>query len=213
MSKTNEAWLNEGTGEIFTPKCRMVWPAILVAKKNRKFPEKPAKFNVALLIPKAADIKVIVAEIGRAAAEKHGAKWKEKIKADKYPLQKTSTNASLSEFAAEFPMMLNASANLEFPPFVIGPDAKPFKGDASDVYSGRWAIVAGDAWGYDTGSNGVGWNLNRIQLLDHDEPIADGRVATAEGFEEFKVDPAKAVGGGTTSPKTADDIMNDEIPF
>lgn len=207
MSKFATAWKHEDTGQTFSPRGRMVWPTLLVAKVNPKFPEKPARFSCTLLIPAGADIKAISVEITRAAAEKHGADWKKKIKKDKYPLQKTEDHNTLAPFAAEFPFFLNAAANLDFPPHVLGPDAKPFKGDASDIYSGRWGLIAGGAWGYDKGSNGVGWNLDRVQLLDHAEPIAGGRVADATGFEAATVVEPKKGAGPSGPAKTTDDVF------
>lgn len=201
MSKLLTAWLNEDTGEIFSPKLRLVWPNFLVAKANRKIPDSKPKFNCVGLIPKAANVDVIKAEIQRAALEKHGAKWKTmKLR---MPLGKTEDEPNLAEFAAEFPWVLKPSANEDFPPFVFGPDAKPFKGQPSEIYGGRWAIIVGGAWGYDTGSNGVGWNLSRVQLLDHDEPIGGGRVADASGFEVADVGAAP----GGASPSSTDDIF------
>lgn len=201
MSKFLTAWLNEDTGEIMSPKLRFVWPNFLVAKANKKVPDSKPKFNCVGLIPAAANIDAIKAEIARAAEEKHGKKWKT-IKL-RMPLSKTEDEPKLAEFAADFPYVLKPSANEDFPPFVFGPDGKPFKGAPSDIYGGRWGIIAGGAWGYDTGSSGVGWNLNRVQLLDHDEPIGGGRVETASGFDA--ADIADAPSGG--KPSSTDDIF------
>lgn len=202
MSKLLTAWLNEDTGEIFSPKLRLVWPNFLVTKVNRKVPNSKPKFGCVGLIPKAANIDVIAAEITRAAVEKHGPKWK-LIKEFRKPLEKTADNPKLAEYAEAFPWMLKSSANEDFPPFVFGPDAKPFKGQPSEIYGGRWAIIVGGAWGYDTGSSGVGWNLNRVQLLDHDEPIGGGRVETNAGFEAADVGAAPA----GDKPSSTDDIF------
>jgi hypothetical protein len=201
MSKLLTAWVNEATGEIFSPKVRLVWPNLLVAKANRKVPDSKPKFSCVALIPKDANIDVIKTEIARAAQEKHGAKWKTmKLR---MPLGKTEDEPKLAEFAEEFPFVLKPSANEDFPPFVFGPDAKPFKGQPSEIYGGRWAIVVGGGWGYDTGSSGVGWNLNRVQLLDHDEPIGGGRVATADGFDIADVGAAPSGSKATST----DDIF------
>lgn len=195
------AWLNEDTGEIMSPKLRFVWPNFLVAKANRKIPGSLPKFNCVGLIPAAANIDVIKTEIFRAAEEKHGKKWKEmKLR---LPLGKTSDEPKLAEYAEAFPYVLKPSANEEFAPFVFGPDGKPFKGAPADIYGGRWGIIAGAAWGYDKGSNGVGWNLNRVQLLDHDEPIGGGRVETASGFDAADIDAAPSTG----KPASTDDIF------
>lgn len=197
MSKYDAAWLNEKTGEIHSPKARMVWPTLFEAKVNRTVPGSKPKFNVTLLIPKSANIDLLMQEVVRAAAETHGKDWKKLKDANKLrlPLVKTTEELKLAEFAEEYPYVLKASANEDFPPFVFGPDAKRTN-DRASAYSGRWAVVAGGAWGYTTGSLGVGWNLNRIQLLDHDESIAGGRVETAEGFEAVNAAGSAPGGGG-----------------
>lgn len=201
MTSLLKAWKNEDTGEIFSPKLRLVWPNFLVAKANRKVPDSKPKFNCVGLIPKAADIEAIKEEIYRAAAEKHGVKWKT-IKL-RMPLGKTEDEPKLAEYAGEYTYVLKPSANEDFPPIIFGPDAKPFKGASSEIYGGRWAIITGGAWGYTTGSLGVGWNLNRVQLLDRDEPIGGGRDTSNAGFEA--ADVGAAPGGGTAS--STDDIF------
>jgi hypothetical protein len=211
MSNHDKAWLNEKTGDIHSPKGRLVWPALLEAKTNRKVPNSKPKFNTVLLIPKGADVSAIVADIQAAAEAEHGKDWKKKKL--RLPLAQTKDEPRLVEFAEAFPYVLKPSANADFKPFVLGPNAKPFQGDASDIYSGRWAIIAGRAWGYSTGSDGVGWNLNRVQLLDHDDPIANGRIDTSEGFEAIEVDGPTGQGavapgaqGVAGAPATADSL-------
>lgn len=205
------ARLNAETGEVFTPKGRFVWPSFLEARTNKKFPDKPPTFSGVILLPKAANIDAIKVEIGRAAQEKHGADWRKKVKADKFPLKKTSDNPKLEEYAVDFPFYLTASANADFKPVVFGPDTKPFDGKSSEIYGGRWGVIAGKAWGYDKGSNGVGWNLDRVQLLDHDEPIGGGRNTSSDGFE--KVESAGTAPAGAAGGKTTDSAFDDEIPF
>jgi hypothetical protein len=111
--------------------------------------------------------------------------------------------------------MIRAAANEGFPPFIYGPNAQPFKGDASEIYSGRWAVVAGNFFGYDNVSKGVSFGLNRIQLLDHDDAIAGGRVATNAGFEPVEVSGTSFdVGGGKSEKKAAassDDVFGDDL--
>lgn len=205
MSKFLVAWLNEATGDIHTPKVRMVYPTLLEPRANRKIPGSAPKFNVIGLIPAAAKFEIMTAEVIRAAVEKHGKNWKEKKL--RLPLVKTDTEPKLAQYAEEFPYLIKASANADFPPFIYGPDTKRFAGKPQDIYSGRWAVIAGGAWGYDTGSLGVGWNLNRIQLLDHDEVIAGGRVDTAEGFEAVSAADEPAGGADKGTVKSTDDIF------
>lgn len=214
MSKFDTAWTNEETGEIHTPKARMVYPSLLEAKKIKDKPDSKAKFSVTLLLPKATNIDVIKKELAAALQGKFGKEWA-KNKKLLYPLLKTEDQERLAEYAAEYPFILRCSANEGFPPFIYNPNTSRFDGQPSEIYSGRWAVAAGKFFAYDNVSKGVNFGLNRIQLLDHDEPIAGGRVATASGFEKFEDTGSQ---GGTTDsvfdekPKGGKD-MDDEIPF
>lgn len=213
MSKLLKAWLNEATGEYFTPKVRFIYPVLLEPKVNKKFPTNPPKFSAVALVPKDADISVIAAEVSRFAASLYGADWKAKAQEDpalavKIPIKKTANNEKLAEFAAEYPLLINVSANLDFPPAVFGPDKKPIAKDSTgEVYGGRWGVMALNVWGPKPENKNinrfVSLGLQRVQLLDHDELIATGRIGTAEGFEEASV---SAKSGGTANG-SADDLF------
>lgn len=210
MSKLLKAWFNEGTGEYFTPKVRLVYPALLEPKANRKYPNNPPKFSATLLVPKTADISVILAAVAKAAADLYGAQWKEKAAEDpslavKLPVKKTENYDKLAEYAAEYPYMLRVSANAEYPPALFGPDKNPVNRErgASEVYGGRWAIAALNVWGPKPENKNVNrfvsLGVQRVQLLDHDEQIATGRIGTAEGF-----DAIEGIGGGTGNGSSDD---------
>lgn len=205
MSKYLTAWKNEATGEIMSPKGLLVWPTLLEPRGNKKYPANAPKFSCGLLIPKAANVDLIKSELYRVAEEKYGKDFRKK-KVD-YPLLKTTEQEKLAAFAGDYPYFLKTSASKDFAPFVVGPNAKPFEGDASDIYSGRSGIIAGGAWPW--GQNvGVGWNLSRVQLLDHGEalPVGGGSIRTVEGFESVDV----GASGGETA-KTADDVFGDDL--
>jgi hypothetical protein len=144
-------------------------------------------------VPKSADIGVIIAAVQKLAQELYGANWKEKEV--KLPIKKTAAFDKLAEYAEAYPLMIRTSANADFPPFLLGPDAKPLlKREASEVYGGRWAVMALNVWGPKPENKDVNrfisLGVQRVQLLDHDDPIASGRVATAEGFDSFGGDSA-----------------------
>lgn len=200
MSKHNTAWLNEETQEIHTPKGRMVWPTLFTPKGIKGKADSKAKFSVTLLLPKSADIGMITTAIVEAAQSKFGKDWKSKKLL--LPLMKSVDEPKFAELADDFPFFLRCSASADYPPFVFGPDAKRYQGEQSEAYSGRWAVVAGNAYAYDNVSKGVNFGFNRIQLLDHDDAIAGGRVETASGFEPVA---AGASSGGKAS--SADDLF------
>lgn len=182
MSKHLTSWHNADTDEVHSPKGRMVYPTLLEPRAIKGEATSRPKFSVTLLLPKSANIDALKAIVAAAGKEKLGADWAKKAKS--LPLHETKDFEKLKEYADEYPTFLRASANPDFPPFIYGPNTKLFAGDASEIYSGRHAVVAVRAYGYDTaGNKGVAFGLQRIQLLDHDEVIAGGRVATSSGFE------------------------------
>jgi hypothetical protein len=203
MSKILKAWFNEGTNEYFTPKVRLVYPALLEPKANRKYPNNPPKFSATALVPKAADIAVIIAAVNKVAADLWGADWKQKAQDDpslavKMPIKQTKNQEKLAEYADDYPLLLRVSANADYPPTLFGPDTKPLvKREASEVYGGRWAIMSLNVWGPKPENKNVNrfvsLGVQRVQLLDHDDAIATGRIGTAEGFEAIE---GVTIGGG-----------------
>lgn len=214
VDKIKTAWLNEATGEFFTPKVRFVYPVFLEPKINKKFPSNPPKFSGIALVPKDADISVIVAEVNKLVTSLYGADWKAKAAADpqfavKLPIKKTALYEKLAEHAEAFPMFLNVSANADFPPAVFGPDKKPIAKDSTgEVYGGRWGVMALNVWGPKPENKNinrfVSLGLQRVQLLDHDEPIATGRIGTADGFDAADVGSSS---GGKPGNGSADDLF------
>lgn len=207
MAKSDNAWFNEATSEVFAPKGRMVYPTLLEPKGIKDKPDSKPKFSVTLLIPKAANIDVIKKYLTAAALEKFGKDWTKKKLL--LPLLKTEDQEKLQDLAEAFPYILRCSATPAYPPYIYAPNAKQYEGDGTDIYSGRWAVACGKFYAYDNVSKGVNFGLNKIQLLDHDEPVAGGRVATADGFDAIDV------GNGAIAGNT-DEVFggaNDEIPF
>ena len=211
------AWYNQDTDETHTPKARMVYPNLLEPRAMKGDTTAKPKYSVSLLLPKASNIDAVKKLVVEKAEAEFGKQWQ--TKRLRLPLLKTADFEKLADYAEAFPIFIRASANPDFPPFIFGPDAKQFSGDASDIYSGRWAVASVRAYAYDTaGNKGVALGLQRIQLLDHDEAIAGGRVATASGFEAVDV-------GSPSEAFTTDDVfglndkaakrnkLDDEIPF
>lgn len=189
MSKYGEAWYNKETDEVHTPRCRMVYPNLLEPRGIKNDATSKPKYGVTLLIPAEANIEALKTAAAEAAKSKFGAK-PTKIKT---PFLVTADYERLADYKDAFPNFIRVSATPEFPPFLFGPNAKQFDGDASDIYSGRWAVAAVRPYAYDqAGNKGVAFGLQRIQFLDHDEAIAGGRVATASGFAAAEVSGAKS---------------------
>lgn len=189
MSNLNTARQLE-SGNLLTPKGRMVYPALFTPSLPRGETDKDkAKFQVTILYPKGSDIGALKAAVEECINDNVSEKARRTTKI-KVPFLRTEDQPRFAEFADEYPLMIRYNA--KFKPDVVTP-----KGDrtideseeADEVYSGRWARVSCRAFFYDhpTGGKGVSLGLQNVQLLDHDEPIAGGRV---KGTAEFE-----AVGG------------------
>src|ERR1051325_7734073 len=100
MAKYNEAWWNDKTGEIHTPKARMAWPTLLEAKRIKDKPDSKPKFSVTLLIPKAANVQLLKDKLVEALVEKFGKEWQKK-KGLNMPLLKTVDQEKLAEYAGD----------------------------------------------------------------------------------------------------------------
>lgn len=228
MSKIDTAWKSATSGEIYTPRLRMIYPTLLEPRAIQSDPNSKPKFSLTLAVPKAlmgAPMKAITDGLTEALVAKFGKDWKTK-KNLKFPLLKTEDQERLAEIADDYPLILRLSANVGYKPTIINPDTSFYDGDGSDIYSGRWAIAAGKFYAYENVSKGVSFGLNRVQLLDNADPIAGGRVATNEGFESYEgagYGTEYSVGGPVGGRATTDDLvgaspsfakeLNDEIPF
>lgn len=179
MANDNKAYKHEKTGNLMTPKCRIAWPELFVPKGMKGEPADKAKHQITLLIPKDADISVLKTAAAEAATEKFG----KKTSGLRSPFRKTEEKDNLAELAEDFPYYITARSKDR--PGVVGPSGKPVD-DPEQVYSGRWAKVSLQVFGYDTaGNKGVSFGLQNVQLLDHDEPLAigGGRVSAEAEFE------------------------------
>lgn len=186
-----KATKNEATGNLLTPKCRMVYPALFEPRSMKGSDNKP-RYEVTLLVPKAANIDVLKAAAQEAAKEKFGADVG-KIKL-RNPFLRTGDYPRLGEYADDYPTMIRANAKREFPPQVVRPDGRTPETDSSQVYGGRWCRLALRVYSYaESGNKGVAFGLVNVQLLDHDDPIAANRVKPEQDFE------AVEVAGGATA--------------
>jgi hypothetical protein len=179
------------SGNLMTPKGRMLYPALFKPQLPRgETDEKKAKYQVTLLLPKGSDIAALKAAENEAIEEKVTPKMRATTKI-KSPFLKTADQPRFAEYADDYPVMLRFNATLR-------PDVVTPKGDravtedeaADEVYSGRWARVTCRAFFYDhpTGGKGVSLGLQNVQLLDHADPMAGGRVRGTAEFEAVEGD-------------------------
>lgn len=208
MSKLLTSWFNEDTQEFFTPELRLVYPKFLKPEINKSYPANPPKFSGLGLIPAAANIDVLREAVIKLAVSLYGAKWKDKDPAVKMPIKKTVSNDKLAEYADAFPYFISVGSTQDYPPAVFGADAKPFTGDQSEVYGGRWAILTVDVWGpkpeVANVNRFISLGVKRVQLRKHDERIGTGGgVRTNAGFEAADVGSAP----GGKKPTSVDELF------
>lgn len=194
INKTTTAWFNERTKELHTPLVRFVWPTLLEARQIKGKADSKLKFSVSGLIPKGSNVKLLLDGIAEAAKSKFGAQWQSKRLL--LPIGKTAEVEALSAFADAYPTYIKASTGADYPPVVFGPDGRIWKGEPSDIYGGRWGVVAGTFYAYDNLAKGVNFSLNHVQLGRHDERIGRSRIDTGEGFEAIDMGDGGPMGDG-----------------
>jgi hypothetical protein len=167
------------SGNIITPKGRLSFPQLFVAKSAPGSDK--AKFGCSILLPPTADIGLLKQAAEKCAKEKWGEKMPSKLKT---PFLK----AEDYEYEGyEQGWVLLRPTSLTKPGIV---DAAGNNVDEdSQVYPGRWAVLSLRPFAYDSnGNRGVSFGLQNVQLLDHDEPIG-GRARAEDEFEPV-ADPA-----------------------
>src|SRR6185503_1968938 len=174
------------TGNLVTPKGRLLWNSLFQPRKMRGQTEGKFEFNLAL--PKDADIKVLQQAALEAGKEKFprafkdaGGKWPSGVKS---PFKKTAENDKLAEIADDYPIFIAARSKDR--PGVVGPNGKAEGVEPEQVYPGRHCKASLQAFGYENnGNKGVTFGLINVQLLeDGDElVIGGGRVSAESEFE------------------------------
>lgn len=204
MSNDNKAIVHPKTGNLVTPKGRILWNALFVPRKGKK--DQAGKFEFNIAIPKGADLKVLFdaaieagnGKFGKAFKDAEG-KWPKSIKS---PFKKSSENDKLGDIADEFPLYIAARSKDK--PGVVGPNGKAEGVELEHVYPGRWAKASIQAFAYETdGNKGVTFGLVNVQLLDNDDElvIGGGRVSAESEFEA-------AEGEGAPAGATASDMFS-----
>lgn len=169
---------NEGT---------ITFPVLFESKENLSG---DLKFSCSLLIPKTdkEGIARLKAEIAKAVTKGKEKVWSGKVPKFNYePLRdgdkelKDGTREG-AEYKGMF--FINAAANDDSPPGVVGSDAQPLM-DHKEIYSGCVVRLDIKAFPYKKGGNcGIGWWLNNVMLLK-DGPRLDGKMNAVDAFAEY----------------------------
>lgn len=182
-------------GNIITPKARLSFPNLFTAKPFEDGDDKKF-FSTSILIPPGADITLLRQAAEKAAKEKFGENPKGKLKS---PFLNAGDIASSSDFEG---WTLIRTKSLSKPGVVAATGQNVV--DESDVYAGRWAAISLRPYAYDhpKGGKGVSFDLQNVQLLDHDDPIGNSKPRAENEFEPVDM-PENADG----SKKSADSVF------
>lgn len=174
-------------GNTFTPAGRLVYPHFFKMHTPKGEPEDKARYQTRIIFPADADMSGLEEIVAQVIEDGTTAKFRKENPDIRRPLARTETvsKGRFAELADEFPWTINCKNKIR--PDVLSPNGRDvFKEEheADEVYSGRWARLSVQIyfWNDPKGGPMVLPSLQNVQLLDHDEPIAGGRV---KGIAEF----------------------------
>jgi hypothetical protein len=211
MPAENKAYIHPRTGNIVSAKGRLIYTRSILQPRKGKG-GKPGKHECNLLFPASANHDVPKEHAMEAGKDKFsktfreaGGKWPKSIKS---PFKRTADNEKLvaaleaADLKVEdFPVYYTARSADK--PGVVGPNGKSDGIDSDQIYSGRWAKMTHDAYGYEVdGNSGVSFGLKNIQLLDNDDELAVGGGAVSAETE------FDAVEGAGDDNKSADSLFD-----
>lgn len=181
----NKAVLLE-SGNIRTPRGRLLYPSLFKPRAMKGEPPEKAKYQASLLIPKGSDISAMKAAV-EAVLKENFSEQVRKASKIKLPFIKTEDQPRFAELAEDYPLMIRCNAT--YRPDVVGPTMQTIheEDEADEIYSGRWARLSVRPFAYNrTDSKGVSFGLQNVQVLDHADPIAGGRVRAENEFESVE---------------------------
>jgi hypothetical protein len=187
-----KAFFHKELGEFITPRVVLAWPSVLTARRVPGDEAGALRFTVTGLFSKSVDISVLLEEFNRAGKAEFGAiSWGNK-KSLHRAINTTADDEALQAFADEYPHFIKGVAKAEYKPLIYGPDIKPWSGEATEIYSGRRALLGGKFFSYKTGKGGVSFGLNRVILLENGEHLPIGGAARpisadGSGFEPVDI--------------------------
>ena len=196
MSEVNAGKLLK-SGEIVSPKGRLLYPALFTPSAPPGEGEDKKKYQATLLFPKGADLDVLANAVNKAITDKWGPDASKKHKIKK-PFIKTEEQPRLADYADDYPIMIRTSSKDK--PQVVFASTK-LCNDEAEVYSGRWGKVLVNcyAWEHKTGGKGVSFGLQHVQILDNDEPLVGAKPRPEDAFE--------AVGEESGGATSAEDLF------
>lgn len=160
--------------EVVTAEFRVSWPNVL---KPRPDQNGKLKYSLVALFSPGANLSVLQRlelEAGSALWGRDRKAWPPKYKnpfKDQKDLGKTIEGKwVLYPGSVAGAIYMNFSANSEYPPTLLGPDAQPII-EPSKFYAGCYARAVVSAFAYDNVGQGVSFNLAHVQKTKDGEPL------------------------------------------
>lgn len=177
------------SGNIRSPRCRLSYPRLFEA-----VPDDYGKlfFTCSFLIYPDCDISLLKSEGVAAVKEKFG----DKVSGVKSPYLDAVEKGNEGLVPAGTVLIRTKSKQK---PGILNARGENVD-DEAEVYPGRWCFVTLSpyAWVNDKGGKGLSFGMRNIQLLEHDTPLAGGRVAAESEFEAVSVSEGTAPAAGGT---------------
>ena len=162
---------------------RMSFPALFEPAKNQDGTPGD-KYQVTLLLPPDFDTGPMVEALNAAAAEKWGndkSKWPKTLRGPKLVIRDASEKEHLAGYEPGWKFVALKTKNQ---PGIVDAMKNEIT-DPREVYAGRWARVSARAYAYDNVLKGVGFALQNVQLLQHDNPFGGGAGRAKDDFDEL----------------------------
>lgn len=174
---------------VVTGKVRLSYAHLTAPYKSKLADENDkAKYSVTLLIPKADTVtKAKIDAAIKAAGEKALAngKIKKGTPIDKLPTPIWDGDGFKADgytpFGPECKGMWVLTASSMDQPKVVDLGLNPIL-DSTEIYSGMWARVGLDFYGYNNRKMGIGCGLGNVQKVADDEPLGAERASVESDF-------------------------------
>lgn len=189
-------------GNIMTCPVRLSFPELFEAKaRTINGVTSEPKYEVALLFPKGANLRVLVDEATRVANDAVGQKWKIKLPNGKIIGHVGSKDAKLVSFPLRDGEEMTQYGGFEegayfmkvrskTRPGIVDRQGRPIT-DERAMYPGVWALVTVRAFWYDVDmKKGVSFGLQNIQKFADDDPLGSTRSSAEDEFEPLDEEDA-----------------------
>lgn len=187
---------NTNPTHVVTGKVRLSYAHLTQPYKSQLAGEDDkAKYSATLLIPKTdRETKAKIDAAIQAAGERALAsgRIKKGTPIDKLPTPIHDGDGykadGYTEYGPECRGMWVLTASSTDQPKVVDLGLNPIL-DASEIYSGMWARVGLDFFGYSNRKQGIGCGLGNIQKIADDEPLGAARASVDDDFGGDDYDP------------------------